>query len=53
MIEQTQREPLEPIEDKYTILLSMIESKNLQPVNDSITTMIDGKEVLVKIPNIA
>lgn len=44
MIEQTQREPLEPIEDKYTILLSMIESQNLQPVNDSITTMMQIKK---------
>lgn len=53
MIEQTQIELLEPAEDKYTIILSMIESQNLQISNDSIKTMIDGKEVLIKIPNIS
>ena len=53
MEEKTQRAPLEPVADEYTILLSDIDTQKTKAPLDIVKTVINGEEVLIKIPDIA
>ena len=53
MEEKTQRVPLEPIADEYTILLSEIDIQKTTDPLDIVKTVINGNEVLIKIPDLA